>query len=401
MYITVSGKGKARIVQLRDDKRIPGTNKRKAVIVKNYGNYEQLLAENPAIIAELKAEARRLTLEKQAEAAPLSIDLPTGDVNSPADVAPSFHFGHALLHQLGKRMKLDVFFRQYAGRRDADELLHAIEYLLVRRCSDPESIYRCYREQPRYAGLNALTLDMLYSVLDVLAESKEDLIAFLAVFFDKNTKRQNANAYYDVTTYSFESTKWGELRMFGFSKNHKNNEVQVVMGLLIDNNGIPVTYELFPGNTMDQNTLQAAVERLKQLYQLEKITVVADRGLNSKDNLGYLCTAGHDFVVSYTLKKSSDAFKALALDLAGWTVTASDKETGEVLRMEKVVEETLAYQTLIDPKAPQPAAPRKRGRPKKYETHTVPVNIHLTWSAERAYDLYRRWVDRRPLHEIG
>ncbi|WP_249536734.1 hypothetical protein [Serpentinicella alkaliphila] len=81
--------------------------------------------------------------------------------------------------------------------------------------------------------------------------------------FQKKTNRKESEAYYDVTTYSFESTKWGELRMFGFSKDHKNNEVQVVMGLLMDNNGIPITFELFPGNTMDQNTLVQSVEKLK------------------------------------------------------------------------------------------------------------------------------------------
>ena len=63
MYITISGKGSHRIVQLRDDRRVPGTDKRKAVIVKNYGNYEKLLAENPHIIEELKEEAKRLAKE--------------------------------------------------------------------------------------------------------------------------------------------------------------------------------------------------------------------------------------------------------------------------------------------------------------------------------------------------
>jgi transposase len=53
---------------------------------------------------------------------------------------------------------------------------------------------------------------------------------------------------YDVTNYYFESTDAGELRLFGFSKEHKNNEVLVVMGLLIDSNGIPISFQLFPGN---------------------------------------------------------------------------------------------------------------------------------------------------------
>ena len=91
------------------------------------------------------------------------------------------------------------------------------------------------------------------------------------------------------------------------------------MGLLIDNNGIPVTYELFPGNTMDQSTLTTAVERLRELYRMEKITIIADRGLNGGSNLEYLCKAGHDFVISYMLKRSSKEFKQLVWDEAGWT----------------------------------------------------------------------------------
>lgn len=386
MYITLSGKGKYRVIQLRDDKRIPGTDKRKAIVVKNYGNYEKLLAENPNIWSELKEEAKRLTQEKHAEEAPISLEVATGELNSPDDVTPSFRFGHALIHKLWKELKLDEFFKRYAGRRDPEELAEAILYLLVRRCTSPDSIYCCYHEQSRYAGHKEIPLDTLYGILDVLAQSKEDLIEFLSIFFEKKTRRESGSAYYDVTTYSFESTKWGELRMFGFSKDHKNNEVQVVMGLLIDNNGIPVTYELFPGNTMDQTTLTKSVERLKNLYHLKRITVVADRGLNSGTNLGYLCSQQHDFVISYTLKRSSEEFKELALDPSGWTVTAVSKETGEILAMEKVVEQTMEYKTLLEETQIQPIQTegKKRGRPKKYEKHTVLVKIHLTWSAKRA-----------------
>ena len=388
MYITISGKGSHRIVQLRDDRRVPGTDKRKAVIVKNYGNYEKLLAENPHIIEELKEEAKRLTREKNAESAPITLTVPTKEITSVEDVTSSFRFGHALIQHLWRELKLEKFFERYAGKRDPEELVQSIFYLLARRCTDPSSIYSCYQEQSQYAGHTEQTLDALYGVLDILAESKEDLIEFLSVFFQKKTKRKNGCAYYDVTTHSFESTKWGELRMFGFSKSHKNNEVQVVMGLLIDNNGIPVTYELFPGNTMDQSTLTKSVERLRELYRLEKITVVADRGLNSGTNLGYLCSQDHNFVISYTLKRSTQEFKELALNPEGWKVTSENEETGEVLTMEKVVEQTLEYKTeglaLDAPEGAEEGVKKKRGRPKKYQYHAVPVKIHLTWSAKRA-----------------
>jgi transposase len=222
---------------------------------------------------------------------------------------------------------------------------------------------------------------VFYDVLDVLANQKEEMIEHLCSFFAKKTARDGPGAFLDVTTYHFESTKWGELRMFGFSKNNKNHEVQVVMGLLLDNNGIPITYELFPGNTMDQSTLKSSVENLKQLYKLDKITIVADKGLNSGNNLIYLCGQGHDFVISYTLKRSPETFKELVWNEEGWQAIV-DKESGEVISRHKVVRQQLEHKV---PLAPEDLPKgKKRGRPPKYRTEEIPVNIHLVWSSKRA-----------------
>jgi transposase len=108
---------------------------------------------------------------------------------------------------------------------------------------------------------------------------------------------------------------------------------------VLDNNGIPITYELFPGNTMDQSTLTCAVEKLKARYRLEKIVVVADRGLNSGDNLAFLVQEGHDFVISYTLKRAPCKLKDLALDDSGWVTDGSELD-GQLSRF-KILEETL------------------------------------------------------------
>lgn len=379
MYVTISGKGKYRVIQFREDTRIPGTTKRKAHVVKTIGNYEQLLAENPTILDELKEKAKRLTLAKKASSAPVNLEVSSGEIREISDVVPSYHFGHALVLQLWNKLKLEEFFSERSGKRDAQKVIEAIFYLLLHRCGEPSSILACANEQARYAGLNDIKLDRMYDVLDVLDASKEPLIVHLAKFFEKNTDRQSGKAYYDVTTYAFESTRWGELRMFGFSKDHKNNEVQVVMGLLIDNNGIPVTYELFPGNTMDQTTLIRSVNRLKELYHMEKITVVADRGLNGGANLEYLYNNGHDFVISYTLKRSSQEFKDMVWEEKGWTTTV-DKETGEILTKAKILKQDL---TIKVPVAVEENL-QKRGRPRKHDLKKVPVKVHLTWSSKRA-----------------
>lgn len=381
MYVAITGSGKARVIQFREDTRIPGTTKKKTHVVKTIGNYERMLAEDPDIIAKLKAEAAELTKAKKDSSAPLSFSVTPMDITSPQDVVPSFRFGHALIKQLWGTMGFDSFFLANCGKRNATAVGQALFYLVAHRCADPCSIHASASEQNSYAGISPLGIDVLYDVLDVLSHQKEAIIRHLADFFEKRTSRSGPEAYYDVTTYAFESTRWGELRMFGFSKDHKNNEVQVVMGLLLDNNGIPITYELFPGNTMDQSTLTRSVEKLKSLYRLEKITVVADRGLNSGSNLEYLCKGGHDFVISYTLKRSADSFKELVWNDDGWQKSV-DLATGEITSRSKIVEQLLEVKVPIG--QDDGSAEKKRGRPRKYIIERIPVKIHLTWSAKRA-----------------
>ncbi|MBR0577481.1 IS1634 family transposase [Proteiniclasticum sp. BAD-10] len=383
MYVAITGSGKYRVIQFREDTRIPGTTKKKTHVIQTLGNYERMLAEDPEIIEKLKAEAKRLSAEKKLSSTPVNLEVSSEEILEASDVTSSYYFGHALVLQLWDQLKLDSFFVERSGKRDAQKVIEAIFYLLLHRCGDPSSVLACAKDQAYYAGLEEMKLDRMYDVLDVLDSCKDDLIAHLCKFFEKNTNRANGRAYYDVTTYSFESTRWGELRMFGFSKDHKNNEVQVVMGLLIDNHGIPVTYELFPGNTMDQNTLIQSVNRLKSLYKMEKITVVADRGLNGGANLEYLYTHGHDFVISYTLKRSAQEFKELVWEESGWKDTL-DKTIGKRVSREKVVSQQLKFKVPVAPGPLLEQTGKKRGRPRKFDQRLVDVKIHLTWSAKRA-----------------
>ena len=380
MYVAVTGSGKSRVIQFREDTHIPGTRKKKTHVVKTIGNYERMLEEDPDIIAKLKTEAARLTREKKSEEAPVTLEVPVGDILNPDDVVPSFQFGHALVRQIWRQMDLDTFFETKSGKRNAEIVAQAIYYLAAHRCAEPGSVRACAQDLPNYAGLRQVGLDSLYGVLSILSEQKSAVVEHMSRFFERRSNRQGPEAFYDVTTYSFESTRWGELRMFGFSKDHKNNEVQVVMGLLLDNNGIPITYELFPGNTIDQNTLVQSVDKLKKLYRLEKITVVADRGLNSGSNLEYLCGKGHDFVISYTLKRAPQAFKELVWSESGWEDDCSD---GDVTTFRsKAVEDSLKVRLPISES--ERTLNGKRGRPRMFREAEIPVKIHLTWSAKRA-----------------
>jgi len=382
MYVAVTGKGKSRVIQFRHDKRIPGSNKKKIEVIETLGNYEKMVAEDPNIIEKLKAEAKEITRKQKEANAPIRLTVHNQRINKPEDAMVSFHVGHSVLQKLWKDMKLDASIQRYCGQRNVDVIIKAIQGLLYHRLTCPQSVLASATDLKTYAGMETISLDVYYQALTVLSEIKDDIIEHFCDFFAKHTSRQGPMAYYDVTTHAFESVKQGELRMFGFSKDHKNNEVQVVMGMLIDNNGIPISFELFPGNTMDQKTLEAAVKELKKKYHLDKIVIVADRGLNGKDNLLYLLNEGHSFVFAYTLKRATEELQALALDKSGWKITKLDS-TGEILRMEKVLHQTMeAKIELTDEEKASLAG--GRGRPRKCKKVPIPVCIHLTWTSDRA-----------------
>lgn len=100
----------------------------------------------------------------------------------------------------------------------------------------------------------------------------------------------------------FESTSADSPKDFGFNKDGKFKEVQVVLGLITDCDGRPVGYELFPSNTFDGKTLLEALRGMERHFGLRRIVVVADRGINSKLNLKPIRDKGYDYVVAAKLK---------------------------------------------------------------------------------------------------
>ena len=103
-------------------------------------------------------------------------------------------------------------------------------------------------------------LNHIYRTLDLLAEDANAVIRSLNRGIGKLFDRSVTAAFYDVTTYAFESQDADALRNFGMSKDGKPGEVQVMLGLLMDQHGIPINYELFPGNTSEFGTMLPIVK---------------------------------------------------------------------------------------------------------------------------------------------
>jgi len=123
--------------------------------------------------------------------------------------------------------------------------------------------------------------------------------------------------FYDATTIYFESFEEDELKRNGFSKDHKHNQPQVLLALMVTTDGLPVDYEIFKGGTYEGHTLIPALARIREKYDIEKVVFVADSAMFLKDNIKSLENLeGHNFsyIVGARLKNMSSVLKDKILD---------------------------------------------------------------------------------------
>lgn len=122
--------------------------------------------------------------------------------------------------------------------------------------------------------------------------------------------------FYDVTTLYFESFTPDELRKCGFSKDGKSNQPQIVVGLLVDHQGFPVSYGLFEGNTFEGHTMIPVILELKNKYQIDDLIIVADAGMISFANIEKLNEQKLNYIVGARIKSlSPDSIKLISTSL--------------------------------------------------------------------------------------
>ena len=180
-------------------------------------------------------------------------------------------------------------------------------------------------------------LHQLYRTLDVLHAHKDEIERYL-FYRDRDLFNQKLDVVlYDLTTLRFESTRTdlGELRRFGYSKERRSDCTQVVLGLLVTPDGVPIGFEVYPGNTFEGATISDIIDKLRGKYRVRRFIFVGDRGLFSKKNLAALRGENKvgEFIVGMKLavfKKRHDEFyditrfRWLHRDLAVYETTHED-----------------------------------------------------------------------------
>lgn len=159
--------------------------------------------------------------------------------------------------------------------------------------------------------------DEIYRFLDRLNKRYKETAERIAYEHTKKTLKQISVVFYDMTTLYFESEDEDDLRKIGFSKDGKFQCPQIMLGLLVGQNGYPIGYDIFPGNTFEGHTLIGAIQGMQKKYGFEKPIVVADAGLLSKDNIEKLKKEKYQFILGARIKNEAHATKGAILTKAG------------------------------------------------------------------------------------
>jgi transposase len=301
--------------------RNPKTNISTDRTIKSLGYLDVLEKKYDDPIAHFKEVARQMTEEENSEKKlTLSINM---DEKLSVGTDSRKNFGYAAILKIYHELGLDVFFKNKSRHENFDYNTNSIMIMLVvSRLLSPGSKKKAFEEKDRYFERFNFSLADVYRCLShfskIATEFQRYLNSQISAKYGRNTK----TIYYDVTNFYFETDETDEFRKFGLSKEKRRDPI-VQMGLAMDADGIPLHYELFPGNTVDKETFRPVIGEVRRNYDTGRIIVVADMGIITGDNIFYLQgkEKGKNFngyVFSFSVRGGTKEFKEFVLSDKGY-----------------------------------------------------------------------------------
>ena len=295
------------------------TKKTKHKVIESLGYLDELEKQYDDPIDYFTKRAKKLTEEKKARQAPINFTFYDSDRLCVGDNLRK-NFGYAALSKIYHELELDKFLnnrqRHTKESYDANTILKMLVYS---RILAPASKKSSFDHREMFFEKTNYSLDDVYRCLSFLNKHKETIQVWINDKIKENYGRDTSLIYYDVTNYYFETDEQNDFLRKGVSKEHRPNPI-VQMGLFMDNNAIPLTYELFAGNTNDCLTYRPNFGRIKKQFNLGRVISVADKGMTTGDNIWYtINTPTHDgYVFSMSIRGAEKSMKKYVLDDEGY-----------------------------------------------------------------------------------
>lgn len=315
MYVSITGNKGNQDVYIKQSYR-KDNGKTSSRIYKKLGKYNTLLEQFSGNEKELmdwakkEAEKETLAYNQQKEKVSLSLS-PLARI--PLDEERVFNIGYLFLQKICSELRMDNICRNIRNHHkfsyDFQAILTDLIYTRILAPSSKLSSYKyCHSllEPPKYS------LQDLYRALSVLAEESD----FIQEELYKNSNfihpRNSKILYYDCTNYYFEIEAEDGIKKYGKSKEHRPNPI-ITMGLFMDADGIPLAFDIFPGNQNEQLTLKPIEKKVIKDFNCSEFVFCSDAGLGGKSNRFLNSFGNRSYVITYSLKKMKKEERELAL----------------------------------------------------------------------------------------
>lgn len=327
MYVAITGNKNNQDVYIKHSYR-KENGKTSSRIYKKLGKYNDLLEQfngnADKLIEWAKEQAARETELYKQHTGKIAVEFSKA-ATIPLNERRSFNVGYLFLQSLCTQLRLDKICRKIKDHHKFKYDLNAIlTDLVFARILSPSSKLASYEycqsllEPPKYS------LQDVYRSLSVIAEESD----FIQSELYKNSNflhpRNNRILYYDCTNYYFEIEEESDSKRYGKSKENRPNPI-VTMGLFMDADGIPLAFDIFPGNQNEQTTLKPLESKIIQDFNCSEFIYCSDSGLGSASNRRFNSLGNRAYIITHSLKKMKKEDREIALNPTQFRKVGSPK----------------------------------------------------------------------------
>ena len=311
--------------------------KRSTKIVKRIGNLEEvkIMAGNKDYKDWLKDYVKKYN-EENCKSETIIIKKNNQKIIS-MDSKVSFNVGYLFLKSIYSKLNLNDICSQIQEKYKFEfDLNEVLSYLVFARIIYPSSKLETFKQCQNFIEQPKFKLHDEYRALNYIAENMDFIQEQLFNNSKNIIKRNSKIIYYDCTNYFFEIDEEDDLKKYGISKEHRPNPL-VGMGLFMDGDGIPLSFNIYPGNQNEQKTLIPEESKIINDFKLDdtKIILCTDAGLASDEIKKYNINDGRGFVITQSLKKIKEEYKEQIFDKKGWRLPGDLKKIYDLEEIEK------------------------------------------------------------------
>ena len=327
MYIAITGSKNNKDVYIYRSFR-KENGKSSSCIYKKLGKFNALLeqfgGDEDKLMTWAKEQAAKETLLYKQHTGKINVEFSKA-ASIPLNEQRSFNVGYLFLQDLCTQLRLDKLCRTIKDRHKFKYDFNAIlTDLIFARILSPSSKLASYEYCKSLLEPPGYSLQDVYRSLSVIAQESD----FIQSELYKNSNflhpRNKRVLYYDCTNYYFEIEEESDSKRYGKSKENRPNPI-VTMGLFMDADGLPLAFDIFPGNQNEQTTLKPLESKILQDFNCSEFIFCSDSGLGSASNRRFNSLGNRAYIITYSLKKMKKEEREIALNPTQFRKIGSDK----------------------------------------------------------------------------